>query len=92
MRQSYCEGENTVTLTLLNLDPENWSMDKEDVFHGSVPLRTLLTTLPKEYDKLLTRGYGDYMFSRVEGPQNHHPGAWICKWKDVMLPREMSGI
>ena len=50
-----------------------------------VPFEDITTTLPKEYDKLLTRGYGNYMQLPPENDRkNHHPGALdFGKWKDV---------
>lgn len=81
------EDENTNHYaSFVEPDPENWSMDKEDVFPMvRVPFEDITTTLPKEYDKLLTRGYGDYMQLPPEKDRkNHHPGALdFGKWKDV---------
>ena len=78
--------ETDVYASFVEPDPENWTMSKSDVFPTvRVPFEDITTVLPKEYDKLLRLGYGDYMQLPPEDDRkNHHPGKLdFGKWKDV---------
>ena len=78
--------ETDVYASFVEPDPENWTMSKSDVFPTvRVPFEDIMTVLPKEYDKLLRLGYGDYMQLPPEDDRkNHHPGRLdFGKWKDV---------
>ena len=57
------------------MDPFTWVVTKEDLFPAlDVPFENLTVALPKEYDKVLTRGYGTYMeLPPPEKRKNHQP-------------------
>ena len=43
-------------------DPENWTVSRTELFPTrDVPFEDITVMLPREYDTLLRRGYGDYM-------------------------------
>lgn len=54
-------------------DPENWEVTLDELFPAiEVPFEDITTKIPKEYDTLLRRGYGDYMqLPPVEQRKNH---------------------
>ena len=56
-------------------DPGHWSVRREELFPAlDVPFEDITVKLPKEYDAVLRRGYGDYMqLPPKEERQNHRP-------------------
>ena len=56
-------------------DPENWSLTKEELYPPrEVPFEDITVLLPRDYDTLLRRGYGDYMeLPPPEQRRNHKP-------------------
>lgn len=57
------------------MDPLTWVVTADDLFPTiDVPFEDITVALPKEYDKVLTRGYGTYMeLPPVEKRKNHQP-------------------
>ena len=56
-------------------DPENWTVSRTELFPTrDVPFEDITVMLPREYDTLLRRGYGDYMqLPPEEERRNHKP-------------------
>ena len=56
-------------------DPENWSLTREELYPPrEVPFEDITVLLPRDYDTLLRRGYGDYMeLPPPEQRRNHKP-------------------
>lgn len=56
-------------------DPMAWAVSYADLYPAiDVPFEDITVRLPREYDKILRRGYGDYMqLPPVEKRKNHQP-------------------
>ena len=56
-------------------DPENWTVTRAELFPArDVPFEDITVMLPREYDTLLRRGYGDYMkLPPQDQRRNHRP-------------------
>ena len=69
----YEHAPSTTMTDFCMRDPENWEVSYEELFPAiEVPFENVTTKLPKEYDTLLCRGYGDYMqLPPVEKRKNH---------------------
>lgn len=77
------EDVSTAQMTDFTMrDPENWAVSKDELFPTiDVPFEGLMVKLPREYDKLLRRGYGDYMeLPPIEKRKNHQP--FLIELKD----------
>lgn len=57
------------------MDPMTWVVTEDDLFPTSdVQFEDIVVKLPHRFDKILTRGYGDYMeLPPVEKRKNHQP-------------------
>ncbi len=70
------EGQDTARMADFTMrDPENWVVTRDELFPTrDVPFEDITVMLPKEYDLLLRRGYGDYMeLPPVDKRRNHKP-------------------
>lgn len=56
-------------------DPQNWTVTRDELFPAvDVPFEDITVKLPRAYDAMLRRGYGDYMqLPPVEKRTNHRP-------------------
>ena len=56
-------------------DPSRWSIFENELFDTvDVPFESITVKLPRDYDAMLTRIYGDYMtLPPVESRKNHRP-------------------
>lgn len=56
-------------------EPMRWAVKRDELFPAiDVPFENIVVKLPREYDAVLTRGYGNYMeLPPVEQRKNHYP-------------------
>ncbi len=56
-------------------DPENWVVTREELYPAlDMPFEDITVKVPRAYDALLRRGYGDYMeLPPLEQQRNHEP-------------------
>lgn len=76
--QARCKYEKVTTQRIADLsgaDPRSWTMTYEDIFPAvDAPFEDITVKLPRNYDKVLTNGYGNYMqLPPVAERRNHHP-------------------
>lgn len=70
------ENENTdVYVDFMDRNPFAWAVTRGEAYPPlRVPFENVTVSLPKEYDTLLTRGFGDYMqLPPKEQRKNHYP-------------------
>lgn len=70
------EGEETrLVADFSDRSPMDWATSEEEMFPAiDVPFEDITVRLPRHYDAILTRGYGDYMrLPPMEERKNHHP-------------------
>lgn len=54
-------------------DPENWTVTRAELFPArDVPFEDITVRLPRDYDTVLTRGFGNYMELPPEGERHNH--------------------
>lgn len=59
-------------------DPKRWSASMEEMFPAvRVPFEDISVMLPREYDAILTRGYGEYMSIPPEEERVNHEAASV---------------
>lgn len=70
------ENKNTAKVAdYADRNPAHWSATKDELFPAiDLPFENIIVKVPKEYDTILTRNYGDYMtLPPVEQRKNHRP-------------------
>lgn len=71
--------DDNPTLTIFadfsDADPLRWSVSERNLFDTvDVPFDSIVVKIPRAYDEILTRGYGDYMtLPPVDQRKNHKP-------------------
>lgn len=71
-----CESAHTRLMAdFSDRSPMAWAVSEEDMFPAiDVPFEDLTVKLPRNYDEILRRGYGDYMqLPPLERRKNHYP-------------------
>ena len=71
-----CEGRQTSWIAdFSDRSPLDWAVTREELQDTiDVPFENITVKLPRAYDAILTRGYGDYMkLPPVEKRKNHYP-------------------
>lgn len=70
------ENENTeLVADYADRNPMNWSVRPDELFPAiNMPFDGIMVKVPKDYDAILTRNYGDYMvLPPVNQRKNHRP-------------------
>ena len=53
--------------------PQQWAVRREEMFPAvCVPFEDITVRLPRDYDTVLTRGFGNYMELPPEGERHNH--------------------
>lgn len=68
-------SELTMFADYCDADPLRWSISERHLFDTiDVPFESITVQIPRAYDEILTRGYGDYMtLPPVDQRKNHKP-------------------
>lgn len=71
----YEHSDTTLMADYSDRDPMAWAVTYDDMFPAiEVPFEDITVKLPRNYDAILTRGYGDYMsLPPLESRKNHYP-------------------
>lgn len=74
------EGSSSTLLGDFNTrDPRRWSASLDELFPAQrVPFDNITVMLPRDYDTILTRGYGDYMQLPPESERVNHEAVSVC--------------
>jgi len=70
------EGESSKAMADFAMgDPENWAVSYLDLYPArDMPFENIIVKVPREYDAVLRKGYGDYMqLPPVDQRKNHQP-------------------
>ncbi|CED91373.1 MULTISPECIES: phosphorylcholine transferase LicD [Actinomyces] len=73
------EGSHTEMLgDYSTTDPRHWAVRLDELFPARrVPFEGIRVMLPRQYDAVLTRGYGSYMELPAEDERVNHAAAWV---------------